>query len=264
MKKTKMLIALSIVAAAVSCQKEKPLPTGPSGINDLPVLRSAGGSLSAPVAEARFYKLFPSYTHTDDFEGSGVKVQGSYFYAVFDNRLKIGKIKNTLPINSSQNTLVSSGSGTSNFEGITYDNYGTANYYVVDENEAHNGAYSPKIYEYDANMNLQSTAWAPYSFSSSLSTKGFEGLVWLRRGSNDYLLGLCEGSGTIVVMMQNGSNWDYVTSFSMPAGTGMTDFSDIDISSGYFAGIFQNMDRTVEQYQLGFYRCGHHLYFSFG
>ena len=188
-------------------------------------------NLSAPTAEAKFYKLFPGYDHTDDFEGSGVKIVGNYFYAVFDNRLKVGKILSSLPINSSSNTLVSSGSGSSNFEGITYDNYNTPNFYVVDENESHNGAYSPKINEYDANMNIQSTAWAPYSFTSADKNKGFEGLVWIRRNSTDYLLGLCERTGVIVVMAQNGSNWDLVTTISMPTGTGMTDFSDIDISA---------------------------------
>ncbi len=219
----------------LSCKKETAQPTSSltNAPSSTPQKYSArtGGSLAAPIAEAKFYKLFPGYDHTDDFEGSGVKVQGSYFYAVFDNRYKIGKIKNTLPINSSQNSLLSSGSGNSNFEGITYDSYSTPNYYVVDENESHNGAYSPKIYEYDENMNLQNTAWAPYSFPSSLSNKGFEGLTWIRRTNDDYLLGLCESSGIIVVMKQDGNNWDLVTTFNMPSNTGMTDFADIDISS---------------------------------
>ena len=217
----------------VSCKKDTTNPAisgSTTNTSSSTLAARNGGSLAAPVAEAKFYKLFPGYDHTDDFEASGVKLVGSYFYAAFDNRYKIGKVSTSLPINSSSNSLLSSGSGSSNFEGITYDSYGTPNYYVIDENESHNGSYSPKIYEYDASMNLQSTAWAPYSFSSSSSNKGFEGICWIRRNSDDYLLGLCEATGVIVVMKQNGSSWDYVTTINMPNNTGMTDFSDIDIS----------------------------------
>jgi hypothetical protein len=241
-RKTVAIAMTAMVAALSSCHKNDVLPTKAAAtVNPVTPSKTfsvnATLTLGAPIAEAKFYKLFTGYDSGDDFEASGVKVVGNYFYAVFDNRLKIGKVLNSLPINSNSNSLVSSGSGNSNFEGITYDNYSTPNFYVVDENESHNGAYSPKIYEYDASMNLQSTAWAPYSFSAANSNKGFEGLVWVRRNNTDYLLGLCEGTGVIVVMQQDGNNWDLVTTFNMPTGTGMTDFSDIDISASGRVGV---------------------------
>lgn len=229
-----LALALTAIVGITGCHKNEINPTKatiatPAKPKTFSV--TATLTLAAPIAEAKFYKLFTGYDSGDDFEASGVKVVGNYFYAIFDNRYKIGKVLNTLPINSNSNSLLSSGSGSSNFEAITYDNYGTPNFYVADENESHNGAYSPKIYEYDADMNLQSTTWAPYSFTSANSNKGFEGLVWVRRNNTDYLLGLCEGTGVIVVMVQDGNNWDLVSTFNMPTGTGMTDFSDIDISS---------------------------------
>lgn len=67
--------------------------------------------LGVPVGEAKVYKLIPGYDSDDDFEASGVQYLNGYFYVVFDNRFKIAKIKSTLPINSSGNTLLSSGSG---------------------------------------------------------------------------------------------------------------------------------------------------------
>ncbi len=116
---------------------------------------------------------------------------------------KIPKIKSTLPINSSDNSLLSTGapgSGSSNFEGITYDNHGTINFYVVAETEKNGSVYQPRIYEYDASMNYQSRAWADYYFNSSNNNKAFEGIAWIFRGGNDYMLGLVEGTGKIAVL----------------------------------------------------------------
>jgi len=219
------------------CSKETNL-TGNSNNNlalNLTPLTST--SLSAPINEAKVYKLLKGYDSSNNFEASGVKYVSGYFYAIFDNMFNIGKFVSTLPINSSSNSLSSGSSSSSNFEAITYDSYNTPNFYVADENESHNGEYSPKIYEYDASLNEQSTTWAPYSFSSADKNKGFEGLTWIRRNNNDYLLGLCERTGKIIVMEQSGSNWVKVDSISMPAGTGMTDFSDIDISSSLRVGV---------------------------
>lgn len=194
-------------------------------------------SLSAPIKEAKVYKLLPGYDSGDKFEASGVKYVGGYIYAIFDNTHKVGKFLSSLPINSSSNTLSSGSSSSSNYEAITYDNYSTPNFYVSDENESHGSGYSPKILEYNTSLALQSTVWAPYNFSSADENKGFEGLTWVRRNNTDYLLGLCERTGKIIVMEQSGSNWIKVDSISMPTGTGMTDFSDIDISSSLRVGV---------------------------
>ena len=47
--------------------------------------------------------------------------------------------------------------------------------------------------EYDAGFNRQETHRLPFDFDSE--NKGFEGLAYLRRDGDDYLLALCEGNG---------------------------------------------------------------------
>ena len=188
---------------------------------------SGATMLAAPIAEAKIYKLLQGYNSSDDFEASGVYYLGGYFYVAFDNRYKIGKIKSTLPINSSDNSLLSTGSGSSNFEGITYDNNGTPNFFVVEEC-VHNGSvYQPRVREYDASMNYQSDKWVDYYFTSATNNKAFEGIAWVYRGGEDYLLGLVEGTGKIAVVKKTSGHWILVDSITLPSSVTFTDYSDI-------------------------------------
>src|SRR5690242_16312313 len=127
--KTPLLLStvLAFSICASSCNKnitsvEKTATAAPAkhGIGSMSKITGAT-VLAAPVAEAKIYKLLKGYDSNDDFEASGVYYLDGYFYVVCDNRYKIAKIKSTLPENSSDNSLLSSGSGSSNFEGITYD-----------------------------------------------------------------------------------------------------------------------------------------------
>ncbi|NDC42468.1 MAG: hypothetical protein EBZ77_13130, partial [Chitinophagia bacterium] len=191
---------------------------------------SSATTLSTAIAEEKIYKLLPGYNSSDDFEASGVYYESGYFYVVFDNRYKIAKIKSTLPINSSSNTLLSSGSGSSNFEGITYDNNGTPNFFVVEESVSRgSGVYQPRIREYDASMSYQNDKWCQYYFNSSNNNKAFEGIAWVYRGGEDYILGLVEGTGKIPVLKKTSSQWQLVDSITLPSSVTFTDYSDIAI-----------------------------------
>jgi len=184
--------------------------------------------LYGPVSESKFYKLFSGFSSGDNFEASGVFALGNYYYAVFDNRKCIAKVLNTLPQVSSSNSFIGSTStSTSNYEGITYDNYSTPNWYVVIETAKNGSKYYPKFNEYDANFTLQNANWTNYSFSSSNSNKGFEGVAYLRRNNIDYILGIVEGTGKVAVMQQSGNAWNKVTEFTIPVSMG--DYSDIAI-----------------------------------
>ncbi len=232
----KFTIALAVLPFILSaCKKENGVT-----LNTRPASKSAttttgnaqariGGAtvLGAPVAEAKLYKLLPGYNSGDDFEASGVYYLDGYFYVACDNRYKIPKIKSTLPINSSQNTMLSSGSGDSGFEGITYDNNNTPNFFVVEEAVSHNGSYQPRIREYDGSMNYQNSMWADYYFTSANANKGFEGIAWVFRGGDDYILGLVEGTGDIPVLKKTSSGWTKVANITLPSSVTFTDYSDI-------------------------------------
>jgi hypothetical protein len=143
------LLACTIILNSCSKHDAKSLLTANSknlhGTN-----RIAGATmLGAPVNEAKVYKLLQGYDHTDDFEASGAYYLDGYVYIACDNMSKIPKIKITLPLNSSDNSLLSTGtpgSGSSNFESITYDNHSTINWYVTAETEKNGSVYQPRIY----------------------------------------------------------------------------------------------------------------------
>ena len=120
MNKNYLFSTFIVCALAVSsCNKSQttsPAANGSSvatsGTASHTAARISGATmLGAPVAEEKFYKLFQGYDHTDNFEASGLHYLNGYFYVVFDNRYKIGKVKSTLPVNSANNSLLSSGSG---------------------------------------------------------------------------------------------------------------------------------------------------------
>ncbi|MES2628652.1 MAG: hypothetical protein V4616_06750, partial [Bacteroidota bacterium] len=232
-----ILPALLIGAAAfAACEKienqflpQNQLKTTTGSTLANPSVIAGATMLGAPVAESKIYKLLPDYNSDDKFEASGVHYLNGYFYTVFDNRYKIGKLKSTLPQNSSQNTLLSSGSGDSGFEGIAYDDNNTPNFFVVEETVKNGSVYQPRIREYDASMNYQNSLWCEYNFTSGNANKGFEGIAWVYRGADDYMLGLVEGTGKVVVLKKTSSKWAFVQEITLPSSVTFTDYSDIAI-----------------------------------
>jgi len=201
----------------VSCKKEKPSASTPI-------------TLDAPIKESKVYQLFSGYSDKDVFEASGIKYVGDHFYVVFDNTYKVASIQQSLVTHGAANILSDGSISNSNYEAIAYDYDGSPNLYVLDENESHNGQYSPKICNYDVTLHAMLSAWAPYSFTSSFKNKGFEGLTFYHRNNKDYLLGLSEANGNIIVMEANGSEWKYISTMPFPQSMAMNDYSDIDIS----------------------------------
>jgi hypothetical protein len=210
-----------------SCTKNRVISTDAVSPNPDTTKVVASKTLFGPLLESKVYKLLSGYNSKDDFEASSVYVQGNYFYVVFDNRYPIGKFLNTLPVNSSANSLLSSGSGSSNFEGITYDNYGTPHWYVVEECVKKNNAWYPRIREYTDTMAYQSSQWTDYGFDANNNNKAFEGITYVRRNGNDYLLSIVEGTGVIAVMQQSGNAWIKIAEFHLPVT--FSDYSDITI-----------------------------------
>ncbi|MBB6501369.1 hypothetical protein [Pedobacter cryoconitis] len=199
--------------------------------------------LGSPVAEAKIYKLIKGYDKGDKFEASGVQFVDGYFYVACDNSYQIVKIKQSLPENSNENSLLGSGSGDSNFEGITYDNNNTPNFFVVEESVANGNQYQPRIREYNGSMVYQKSIWADYYFTSANKNKAFEGIAWVFRGGEDYILGLVEGTGKIPVLKKTSSLWQKVAEITLPSSVSFTDYSDITVSGNKIAVTSQQDSR---------------------
>ena len=246
MQQRHQILALAAALLISSCSKEsKTVVTTPpvSAPKQHTSGRIAGATiLAAPVAEAKIYKLLQGYSSSDNFEASGVYYLNGYCYVACDNMQKIPKIKSTLPINSSQNSLLSTGapgSGSSNFESITYDNNNTVNFYVVAETEKNGSVYQPRIYEYDGNMNYQSRAWADYYFTSANSNKAFEGISWVYRGGEDYMICIVEGTGKMPVLKKTSGDWVLVDSITLPPSVTFTDYAEVCVYGNKIAILSQ-------------------------
>ncbi|WP_160715133.1 esterase-like activity of phytase family protein [Chitinophaga solisilvae] len=227
MKRKTIFPAIGLLLLAASCTKQPAeMNTGTTTNRNV---HTESVSLGAPVAEAKLYKLLPGYKKSDKFEASGVYYLNGYFYIPCDNRFKIARIKSSLPLNSSQNTLLGSGSGDSDFEGITYSNISPSRFYVVEEAVENGSSWQPRIREYDSSMNYLSSKWAGYNFSEDESNKGFEGIAHVYRNGESYLLGLVEGTGKIPVLRKTASKWEKIAEITLPAGADFGDYSDIAV-----------------------------------
>lgn len=249
MKKNCFFPVIGLLLFTVSCIKEQGVSLSEDTPENKAPLTSAAGSrkvlasLDAPVAEAKMYKLLPGYNSSEKFEASGVYYLDGYFYIPSDNRYKIAKIKSSLPINSSQNTQLGSGSGDSDFEGITYSPGNPPRFYVVEEAVQNGSNYQPRIREYDAAMQYQSSKWVAYNFSSDDSNKGFEGIAYVSRGGVDYILGLVEGTGKIPVLRKTSTKWEKIAEITLPSAAAFGDYADIAVYGSKVAIVSQEDSR---------------------
>lgn len=189
----------------------------------------ASGTLRL-VRERKISQIIP-LSGVSDYEASGVQLHGGLLYIVFDNMTKIGRVAPDLL--SGGYASGGSSSNESQYEGITFDDYSTQHFYTVVEQAA------AEVVQYD---DVASGGSADHqSTNVTLSdSKGFEGIAWLRRYNNDYLLGLCEGfncttshggsggRGAIRVMAQSGSSWTAdPTYLLLPSAVSFKDYSDL-------------------------------------
>lgn len=190
---------------------------------------AASGSLHL-VRERKISQIVP-LSGVTDYEASGVQLHGVQLYIVFDNMTKIGRV--ALDLQSGSYASGGSSSTTSQYEGITFDDHTTQHFYTVVERAA------AEVVQYDA---VASGSSADHQSTNVTLTdsKGFEGIAWLRRYNNDYLLGLCEGfgcttnhggsggRGAIRVMAQSGSSWIAdPTYLLLPSAVSFKDYSDL-------------------------------------
>ena len=205
--------------------------------------------LIGPLAEKKFYKLFPGYGRNDDFEASGERraacgCRAGRTTPSSINRYLIGRVAPSLPENSPANTLTGTGTGASNFEALTYDGTNTPHFYVAVESEAHNGAYYPRIRQYDGALTYQSADWTDLAFSSATNNKSLEGIAYVRRAGADYLLGLIEGTGAIKVLKQTSNGWLTQATLYLPSGVFFADYADIAVSGTRVAVCSQEESRV--------------------
>ena len=224
-----LLSLLTIILISYSCGKKKH-ESKENLVENTTDDSSKTTTLSAPIIEKKIYKLLPGYNKKDSFEASGIYALEDYFYVVCDNLNKIAKINAALSNNNDLNTIIATGSPLSNnsgYEGITYDNNNTPNFFVVEEAVKNGKTYSPRISEFDQSLNFKKRMWVEFDFKTKNANKGFEGIAWVHREGEDFMLGLIEGTGEIPVFKKTDKKWAFVSMIHLPSAVSFSDYSDI-------------------------------------
>ena len=138
MSTTSIRLSLALAASLAALIQGCAGPAGDTDVDDI----DAEEEDTAESAQAVSYggtlvlhdekKLSTLFGASGDYEASGVQVLGSDLYVVFDNKDKIGKV----PVSLAGTAVYTAGtlsSSTEQYEGITFDSYGTQHFYLVQE-----------------------------------------------------------------------------------------------------------------------------------
>lgn len=189
------------------------------------------GTLSL-VNEIKFSSIMPAPAAAH-YEASGVQYHDGLLYVVFDNMTRIGKVNPSLTSAS----YTSGGAETnSQYESITFDSNNTEHFYIGAETADH------QIVQLDSAGDGSSASTQATNVSFGNTNTGLEGLAWVWRNNNDYLLGLCEGincgtstgtprRGAILVMSQVSGGWQASTTLlQLPSAVQFADYSDLALT----------------------------------
>ncbi len=160
------------------------------------------------VREARIVKLGKDFKKDEEkLEASGVVMMGDYFYVVFDDHDRLGRIHHTLKKRNPQTDEDWGGfycdeTKISSLEGITtvVDDQGGTRLLIVEEyNDNGSGATPGRV---SIGCSSTSPTWQPAKevfvptrLGLGLrASKGFEGIAFLKRNEKRFLLILCEGN----------------------------------------------------------------------
>jgi hypothetical protein len=107
-----------------------------------------------------------------------------------------------------------------------------------------------EVQEYDQGLGYLGRAWLDFPLEGA--NKGLEGLTFLRRQDQAYLLGLCEGNrckdgeegrrpggGRIQVFERGGGDWERAATIRLPASLPFTDFSSLAMAGERLAVVSQ-------------------------
>ena len=155
---------------------------------------SKGSIESAPllhlIAERKLDELLGEFA-PQRLEASGVCIQDGMAIVVFDNLAQMARIDPSLEVGAGGHALIGLPVQGTGYEGITWDQ-AERRFYVVVEAVEHTEGFRGQVQVFDERLVLLETLWLGYPLDAE--NKGFEGLVHMRRGGVEYLLGLCEGN----------------------------------------------------------------------
>ena len=202
------------------------------------------------VRECKLHQLLPGGKVDDRHEASGVCVRGGYFYVIFDNSPHIARIESSLANDSPANTLLRQRGESAGFEDVTFHERERRFLIIIEALPHRDGVYRPNIEEYDENFRYLENKWVDFALAGE--NKGMEGVSYVHRGGQDYVLGLCEGNkcrggkrgrkpggGRIQLFQKGSGRWEHKGTIKLPKAVRFEDYASLDVDSGHIAVVSQ-------------------------
>lgn len=193
------------------------------------------------VQEAKLHRLVPGGEMERPLEASGVLAHDGRLIVIFDNDRRLMRIDISFAPRAENAWLgEEAGNGTSGHEDVTYNAEQDRFYLLIEAVAGEDGVYRSEVVELDRRLALQERHALPWEFASD--NKGFEGLTYLRRGGEDFVLALCEGNGCqggsagkrpgrgrIQIFRREARGWQHAGTLKLPPSAEFTDYSSLDV-----------------------------------
>jgi len=203
------------------------------------------------LKEYKIYELLPAGSVDDRLEASGVCLKQGHFYVIFDNSPHIARLDTELTLGHPDNVLLQQRGESAGFEDVTYHEADRRFYIILEALIYDDHSYKPNIEEYDDNFRFISNRWVDFTLESE--NKGLEGLTYLKRNGEDYILGLCEGNkcksgkkgrkpggGRIQVFQKGDEQWDHKGTIKLPKAVEFEDYASLDVENNRLAVVSQS------------------------
>ena len=201
------------------------------------------------VRESKIADLLPG-ERIGRYEASGVQARGQYLYVIFDNLPHIARFHGSLEAGHRHNILVRQRGESPDFEDITY-HPGDRRFLIINEARRHpEDGFRPAIEEYGEDLRYLDRATVDFPLDSG--NKGMEGVVYVRRGADDYILGLCEGNkcrggakgrkpggGRIQIFQKADGAWLHRGTIKLPKSVQFEDYAAVDVAGNRIAVVSQ-------------------------
>ena len=201
------------------------------------------------VKERKLHQLLPGGTVDDRHEASGVCVRDGYFYVIFDNSPHIARLDRSLA-DSPSNTLLRQRGESAGFEDVAFHQQERRYLIIIEALPHHSGVYRPNIEEYDEDFRYLENNWVDFALAGV--NKGLEGLAYVRRDGQDYVLGLCEGNkcragkrgrkpggGRIQIFQKGAGRWERKGTIKLPKAMRFEDYASLDVDGNRVAIVSQ-------------------------
>jgi hypothetical protein len=202
------------------------------------------------VKEYKVYELLPGGSANDRLEASGVCVRNDFYYVIFDNSPHIARLHNSLTPGHPSNALLRQRGESAGFEDITY-HPGLKRYLIILEALVFDASsYKPNIEEYDDDFRYLESRWVDFALEGA--NKGMEGLTYMIRNQEEYVLGVCEGNkcksgnkgripggGRIQILRRGETQWDYLGKLKLPKSVLFEDYASLEADRDRIAVVSQ-------------------------